>query len=179
MTFMDVMPLLFPATFIAFLILERLVPARPLPHVKWWLVKGIVFFMAGSAANAIIPLTHGEPIRFGTPGEDGLGTRGVVRDRTTGGVRVVELTPGSGWTADDLVVHNAHSPDPTTAFAISRLTDAGVLHQAPIGIFRQVTRPTYDDLARDQIARASEQATGSPTERLAGLIGGGDTWTVA
>jgi len=55
MNFMDVMPLLFPATFIAFLILERLVPGRPLPHVKWWLVKGIVFFVAGSAANAIIP----------------------------------------------------------------------------------------------------------------------------
>ena len=27
------------------------------------------------AANAIIPLRHGEPIRFGVPGEDGVGTR--------------------------------------------------------------------------------------------------------
>ena len=76
-------------------------------------------------------------------------------------------------------MHDAHSADPTTAFAISRLTDAGQLHRAPIGIFREVTRPTYDDLARDQIAQASAGVSGTPTERLAALIGGGDTWTVA
>lgn len=76
-------------------------------------------------------------------------------------------------------MHDAHSPDPTTAFAISRLTDAGRLHQAAIGIFRQVARPTYDDQARDQIAQAAAGRSGSPTERLAALIGGGDTWTVA
>ena len=55
MTFMDLMPILFPATFVAFLILERLRPARPLPRVKGWLVKGIVFFVAGSAVSAIVP----------------------------------------------------------------------------------------------------------------------------
>ena len=129
-------------------------------------------------ADAIIPLVHGEPIRFGA-GEDG-GAAGLVRDRATGGVKVVEVGDGHGQVgADDLLVHDAHSPDPTTAFAISRLTDAGQLHQAPIGIFRQVARPTYDDLARDQIAQAAAQVTGTPTERLGALIGGGDTWTVA
>ncbi len=80
---------------------------------------------------------------------------------------------------DDVLVHDAHCADPTTAFAISRLTDAGRLHQAPIGIFRQVSRPTYDDQARDQLAQAGAGMSGSPTERLAALIGGGDTWTVA
>jgi 2-oxoglutarate ferredoxin oxidoreductase subunit beta len=125
--------------------------------------------------EAIIPLVQGEPIRFGTEGAHGL-----VRDPATGGVKIVEVGDGQGQvSAGSLLVHDAHSPDPTTAFAISRLTDAGQLHQAPIGIFRQVARPTYDDLARDQIARASEQVAGSPTERLAALIGGGDTWTVA
>ena len=64
------------------------------------------------------------------------------------------------------------------AFAISRLTDAGYLNQSPIGIFRQVERPTYDDQARAQVATAREAVTGTPTERLAALIGGGDTWTV-
>ena len=78
-----------------------------------------------------------------------------------------------------MLVHDAYSQDATTAFAISRLTDAGRLHQAPIGIFRQVTRPTYDDLARDQIAQAGAGVSGSKTDRLAALIGGGDTWTVA
>ena len=81
------------------------------------------------------------------------------------------------WREADLLVHDAHADDPTTAFALSRLTDAGILHQSPIGIFRQVERPTYDDQARDQIATA---ATGQGDQRkaLAGLINGGDTWTV-
>ena len=70
------------------------------------------------------------------------------------------------------------TPTRRSAFAISRLTDSGYLKQSPIGIFRQVERPTYDDQARAQIAGAREAATGDPTERLAALIGGGDTWTV-
>ena len=125
--------------------------------------------------DAIIPLLHGEAIRFGTDG-----TRGLIRDTTTGGVKVVEVGEGSDQVSpDEVLVHDAHHPDPTTAFAISRLTDAGRLHQAPIGIFRQVDRPTYDDLARDQIVQATAGTSGSPTERLGALIGGGDTWTVS
>ena len=49
-------------------------------------------------------------------------------------------------------------PDPTLAFALSRLTDGGHLHQAPIGIFRSLDRPTYDDQARQQVSTASEGA---------------------
>ncbi|HEX6248507.1 MAG TPA: 2-oxoacid:ferredoxin oxidoreductase subunit beta [Nocardioidaceae bacterium] len=125
--------------------------------------------------TSIIPLVHGEPIRFGTPGEDGLGTKGVVRDATTGELRVAEI--GVDATADQVVVHDAHAEDPTTAFALSRLTDAGYLHQAPIGIFRQVEHSTYDDLARDQIktARAGHEDT---AHELSGLLHSGDTWTV-
>ena len=78
---------------------------------------------------------------------------------------------------DEVIVHDAHADDPTTAFAMSRLTDSGYLHRAPIGIFRQVQRSTYDDRAREQVATASE-GTGDPTAALAGLLGGGDTWTV-
>ncbi len=125
--------------------------------------------------EAIIPLMHGEPIRFGADGGHGL-----IRDQATGGVKVVSVGDQPDQAdPDDLLVHDAYSDDPTTAFAISRLTDAGRLHQAPIGIFRQVSRPTYDDRARDQVQQASANVTGTPTERLAGLLGGGDTWTVA
>jgi len=120
-----------------------------------------------SKANAIIPLRHGEPIRFGADGR-----KAVVRDQATGGVRIVEDADDA-----DVLVHDAHAADPTTAFALSRLTDAGVLAHAPIGIFRQVEQPTYDDLARDQISVASQ---GSPdrSTALAGLLSSGDTWTV-
>ncbi|MGA8247724.1 MAG: 2-oxoacid:ferredoxin oxidoreductase subunit beta [Nocardioides sp.] len=121
-------------------------------------------------ADAIIPLVHGEAVRFGVEG-----AKGLVRDTKTGGVKVVSVADvGEG----SLLVHDAHNPDPTLAFAISRLTDAGYLNQSPIGIFRQVERPTYDDLARDQIAEAATQVSGAATKRLGALIGGGDTWTV-
>ncbi len=130
--------------------------------------------------TAIIPLVHGEPVRFGAPGEDGLGSKGVVRDPATGSVRVVDVAGAGnpeGVDPASLLVHDAHAEDPTTAFALSRLTDAGYLHQAPIGIFRQVEHPTYDDLARDQIAtsRAGHEDT---SQALAGLLQSGDTWTV-
>ncbi|GAA1135747.1 2-oxoacid:ferredoxin oxidoreductase subunit beta [Nocardioides aquiterrae] len=122
-------------------------------------------------ADAIIPLVHGEPIRFGAGG-----AKGVVRDRDTGGVKVVEVADVG---EDAILVHDAHNPDPTTAFALSRLTAADYLHQAPIGIFRQVERPTYDDQARGQVVTAQTAAPGDRSDRLAALIGGGDTWTVA
>jgi 2-oxoglutarate ferredoxin oxidoreductase subunit beta len=120
--------------------------------------------------DAIIPLVHGEPIVFGTDGGKGL-----VRDTETGGVKVVQVADVG---LDAVLVHDAHAPDPSTAFAISRLTAADYLHQAPIGIFRQVSRPTYDDQARGQIGSAQAAAPGDPSDRLTALINGGDTWTV-
>ena len=122
------------------------------------------------SAASIIPLVDGEPIRFGPDASYGL-----VRDRATGGVKVAEVEEVG---EDAILVHDSRAADPTTAFAISRLTDAGYLYRAPIGIFRQVERPTYDDLARDQISAAREQAPGEVDARLASLIAGGDTWTV-
>jgi 2-oxoglutarate ferredoxin oxidoreductase subunit beta len=125
------------------------------------------------SAASVIPLVDGEPIRFGPDGSLGL-----VRDQATGGVKVAEVADLGKGAEDSILVHDSRATDPTTAFAISRLTDAGFLHRAPIGIFRQVERPTYDDLARDQIAAARDQAAGEPTDRLNSLIHGSDTWTV-
>ena len=77
---------------------------------------------------------------------------------------------------DNVLVHDAHRSDPALAFELSRLTDAGTIVNAPIGIFRDVQRPTYDDLARGQVSMA-----GDPAQRLddlQSLITGPDTWTV-
>ncbi len=119
--------------------------------------------------ESIIPLVHGEPIVFAG------GAKGVVRDPATGGVKVAQVEEVG---LDAVLVHDAHNTDPTVAFAISRLTAADYLHQAPIGIFRQVERPTYDDQARAQVSAAVDAAAASPDERLGALLGAGDTWTV-
>jgi len=130
---------------------------------------------ADTKADAIIPLVHGQQIRFGALDEEGRGTKTLVRDRASGGVKIVEVAHVE---AADILVHDAHNADPSMAFAISRLTDSGYLNQSPIGIFRQVERPTYDDQARAQIATAQDAATGDPSARLAALVSAGDTWTV-
>ena len=122
---------------------------------------------ADTKADALIPLVHGEPIRFGVDG-----AKGLIRDSETGGVKVA-LVADVGEGA--VLVHDAQSPDPTTAFAISRLTDSGYLNQSPIGVFRQVQRPTYDDLARQQVASELESRGRGD---LQSLVDGTDTWTV-
>ena len=119
------------------------------------------------ADGGLIPLRHGEPITFGPDG-----SRGVVRG-PDGTLRIADVAEvGLG----NVLVHDAHADDPGTAFALSRLTDTEALHTSPIGILRDVERPTCDDLARAQLTVHED-----PEERLAGLqamITGGDTWTV-
>ncbi|MCW4355770.1 2-oxoacid:ferredoxin oxidoreductase subunit beta [Hoyosella sp. YIM 151337] len=66
-------------------------------------------------------------------------------------------------------IHDPSDPDPTGAFALSRIEG-----RTPIGIFRQVERPAYDDLVRDQVAQA--QASAQPN--LQYLLDGHDTWVV-
>jgi 2-oxoglutarate ferredoxin oxidoreductase subunit beta len=110
-----------------------------------------------------IRLEHGEPLRFGRDGR-----HAVVRG---GGLRIAEDVP-----ADDpsVVVHDAHAEDPSYAFALSRIATED-LRYSPIGVFRSVERPSYDDLMADQLTRAQAKGRGD----LATLLHGSDTWTIA
>lgn len=101
------------------------------------------------AEEAVIRLEHGQPIRFGADG-----SRGVVRDPRTGDLQVVTVTPDN---ASQVLVHDAHTTSPTTAFALSRLADPDTLHHTPIGVFRSVDRPVYDTQMSDQLDAAIEQ----------------------
>ncbi|MBM7791165.1 2-oxoacid:ferredoxin oxidoreductase subunit beta [Tenggerimyces flavus] len=120
-----------------------------------------------TSAEAVIRLTHGEPIRFGASNE-----HGVIRDPSSGALRVAEVAEVG---EDAVLVHDAYADDPTTAFGLSRLSDPQTLNRTPVGIFRQVDRPTYDDLARDQLEQAT--AKKGPGD-LGALLTGSDTWTV-
>jgi 2-oxoglutarate/2-oxoacid ferredoxin oxidoreductase subunit beta len=111
----------------------------------------------------------------------------VLKDPDQAEARLVRLEHGKPVQAGgDSWVHDAHAADPSAAFRLSRLDD-GTMNHVPIGIFRQVERPTYDDLVRDQIrtARGSDAPAddagddrgGDPV--LTALLLGGDTWTVS
>ena len=126
-----------------------------------------------TATDALIRLEHGRPIRFGAPAEDGLGSKGVVRDPRTGDLRVVDVTAEG---TDGVLVHDAHSPSPTQAFALTRLADPATLHHTPIGVLRSVQRPVYDTEMAEQLHRAEVQKGQGD---LAKLLAGNDTWTVS
>jgi 2-oxoglutarate/2-oxoacid ferredoxin oxidoreductase subunit beta len=118
------------------------------------------------AQARLLQLRHGEPLAIGEGDE-----RQVVVRQDDGSLAVVPAADGR-----EPLVHDAHLDDPSLAFALSRLDSPDMAH-VPVGVFRDVQRPTYDDLVRAQITTAS--ADGPPTtEALQSLIAGNDTWTV-
>jgi len=110
-----------------------------------------------------IRLRQGEPVVFGPEGE-----RAVVAGED-GSMRIVPTAEAG----DRVVVHDATREDPTTAFALARLAPSPT-GPTPIGIFRAVEGPVYDDLAREQVARAKAAA---PAD-LRALLEGGNIWNV-
>ncbi|MGQ0574446.1 MAG: 2-oxoacid:ferredoxin oxidoreductase subunit beta [Pseudonocardia sp.] len=122
------------------------------------------------AAERLIPLHHGEPIRFGPAGDDGLGSYAVVREGYGLGVAKVDEIDGT-----EIVVHDA--TDHNLAFALSRLSDQDLTHTVT-GIFRQVRRSTYDDDARAQVDSAVANSAANGGADLQELLNGRDTWTV-
>ncbi|MEO3979055.1 2-oxoacid:ferredoxin oxidoreductase subunit beta, partial [Streptomyces sp. CAU 1734] len=99
------------------------------------------------AQDALIRLTHGQPITFGTDH-----TKGVIRDPHTGDLHATTLTPHN---RPHLLTHDAHNPSPTTHFALTRLADNDTLHHTPIGVIRNIQRPVYDTLMNDQLHTAT------------------------
>jgi 2-oxoglutarate ferredoxin oxidoreductase subunit beta len=119
---------------------------------------------ASATDERLIKLEDGEPIRFAG------GTRGLRFGRH-GQLESAEV---AGTDPDSLLVHDAQRADPSYAFALSRLDTSDFRH-TPVGVFRKVEQPSYDQLMADQIA-ATQARTG--TGDLAALLAGSDTWEV-
>jgi 2-oxoglutarate ferredoxin oxidoreductase subunit beta len=119
----------------------------------------------------LVQLADGEPVRLGAEGD-----RQVLIRAAGGELRFVPEAEAEGR---DLVVHDVGAEDPAQAFALSRLDSPDMTH-VPMGVFRSVSRPAYDDLVRAQVTGAVESAGGPPSDSdLDGLLHGKDTWTVA
>jgi 2-oxoglutarate ferredoxin oxidoreductase subunit beta len=112
-----------------------------------------------------IPLEHGKPIRFGEDRE-----RGIARD-SSHGLRIVDV---SEVTEEELIVHDAQCPDPSLAFALAHLSERPT-GPTPIGIFRDIERPTYGEIMGRELEEAREQVTDTDLESL---LHAGGTWTV-
>ncbi len=110
---------------------------------------------------SLLQMVHGQPIKSET--------HGVIMEN--GSMKVVEL---SSVSESDLIVHNANNPDPSYAFALSRLSSSELDH-VPIGVFRDYARPEYSNLVNQQI---SDEIANHGAGELAALLGSGDTWNV-
>ena len=119
----------------------------------------------GRQANQI-RLEHGEPVRFGVDGE-----RGVVRD-SEGRLRIAAVSEVG---EEALLVHDAHDPNPSHAFALAHLASRPT-EPTPIGVFRAVERSVYGEHMGRELEVARE---GLGSEDLNYLLRSGDTWTVS
>jgi 2-oxoglutarate ferredoxin oxidoreductase subunit beta len=118
--------------------------------------------------DANLFLEHGKPMIFGAKRNKGLRLRGTT-------VEIVEFEPDHP--PSDLLVHDAHSPNPTLAFLLSRLGPPEF--PVPMGIFRQIESPGFVEGLWAQVARdRALHGNKTPQESLAALLRAGDTWSV-
>ena len=111
--------------------------------------------------GSLLQMVHGQSIKSST--------FGVVREGAS--LKLVEL---NSVDESQLVIHDAHDPDPSYAFALSRLSGSDLEH-TPIGVFRDVARPGYSAMVNDQLTSVI-QAQGAGD--LGKLLHSGDTWVV-
>ena len=108
-------------------------------------------------------LEHNRPLVFGKDRSKGIRLNGMNPE---------VVTLGDGITEDDLLFHDEALAEPSLAYLLSRMHHPEF--PEPMGVFRCVERPTYEELVMDQIDTAREKKAPS----LDDLFSEGDVWTV-
>ncbi len=119
-------------------------------------------------ADTQLRMEDGKPLLFGKDNKKGIrfNTKTAELEVVTVGV--------DGVTVEDVLVHRAGREDPTLAFMLANLTEK-LGFPTPIGVFRDVRRPTHDELNWAQIAEQKEKKAGAG---LRELLAGKDTWEI-
>jgi 2-oxoglutarate ferredoxin oxidoreductase subunit beta len=115
--------------------------------------------------DRMLVLEHGKPLIFGKERDKGIRLRGLHPEVVTIGE--------DGVTEADLLVHDQHAEDPYLALILSRMFWPEF--PVPVGILREVDRPTHSDLVDAQITAAI--AKSGPGDLRTALMAG-ETWTV-
>ena len=111
-----------------------------------------------------IDLEHGKPVVFDE------GSKAVVLRNGE-----AEIVNSSSVDPKAILVHDETRPDPSVAFALSRLSH-GPHGPTPIGVFRNVDRAVYDVEVNRQIEAAREKVGPGEIDQLIRSHG---TWTVS
>ena len=113
----------------------------------------------------IIAVEHGKPLIYGKNKDKGIRRVGLE-------LEVVKL--GNGIGEKDLLVHDEKAENPTHAFQLARM-DMLPGFPTPIGVFRAVQAPRYEDVIAQQLRDViAKRGKGD----LAQLLRQGDTWEV-
>jgi 2-oxoglutarate/2-oxoacid ferredoxin oxidoreductase subunit beta len=111
-----------------------------------------------------IYLEHGKPLIFGNDRDKG------IRLTEDGRPEVVSLLEVK---EDDLLFHDEQRADPSLAFILGRMRHP--IMPEPMGVFRCVDRPTFDESVNQQVKSVIQKS--GPGE-LTTLFNSGDTWEV-
>ncbi len=120
-------------------------------------------------ADQQLRMEEGKPLLFGKDNK-----KGIRFNAQSAELEVVTIGE-NGVTEKDILVHNPRREDPTIAFMLANLSDRPGF-PTPIGVFRNVTRPTCDELNWKMIS-AAKQKHGDVSLRK--FLSGGDTWSVS
>lgn len=116
--------------------------------------------------DARLVLEHGEPLLFGREKDQGIRLQGFE-------AQVVRLGE-SGVAQADLLVHDEQGPHRMLAGLLAQFE--APQFPVPIGVFRAVAEPTYEE----RNAQLQEQARAAKGQGdLRRLLNSGETWTVA
>jgi 2-oxoglutarate ferredoxin oxidoreductase subunit beta len=115
--------------------------------------------------DKVLYLEHGKPMIFGRDRNLGIRMNGAHPEVVTIGE--------NGVTEAEILVHNINLEDPSVAFMLARMEQPDF--PQPVGIFRAVERPSYDQMLADQIKTAISKSGPGTLEKL---IYSGDMWTV-
>jgi 2-oxoglutarate ferredoxin oxidoreductase subunit beta len=119
-------------------------------------------------ADALLRMEHGKPLLFGKDNK-----KGIRFNAQTAELEVVTLGE-NGVTEKDILVHDVKREDPTIAFMMANLSLKPGF-PTPIGVFRDVKRPTAEDLTWDMINAAKSKKGDVDVTKL---LAGGDTWQI-
>lgn len=115
-------------------------------------------------SDTVLDLQHGKPLVFGKEGQKGIRLHGMDPE-------IVEL--GKGITEDDLLFHDEKAPEPSLAYLLSRMRQPDF--PEPIGVFRDIDAPVYNDRVNDQVELDLKKRGAGELQKL---FSSGETWTV-
>ena len=115
--------------------------------------------------DRMLYLEHGKPLLFGKNKDKGIRLKGVTPEVVTIGE--------NGVTVDDVMVHDENADEPNLSYIIGRMQYPE--YPVPMGVFRSVSKPTYEDMLNEQV----ESAIAAKGEgNLEKLINSGETWVI-